>query len=504
MNLDRLLLRNNFLKNFQPTTFDFTANLRILDVSNNQLMFQAESIFSDEVPQSPLKSLKSLETLNLRNNSLRHLHSDFSITMTWLRSLDLSYNNITFIQYQHLQFHGQGIEVDLRNNQISDVDFSAFEVIASAQMGPPMHPPTVLLDNNPMVCDCNVLHFARFLHRDLSVRGGDYLRIRADNLTCVQPERLQGRLLSSVDRSDLTCDFGTNHSCPAECSCALRPADQAVIVNCSSAGLTEVPQLPVATRMNYRYTILHLENNFLTALPTADQLTGFNEVREIYAGGNNITEVLPENIPASLHSMDLTGNHIETISEATIAKMNRTTMRLAGNRWACDCAMREVLSFMQLNYQRISDYDHLRCISGREISTLTTSDICPQELQFIIILSSILACLGIIIGLLAALYYKYQQELKIWMYWHNILPFLFNSDVLDSDKKYDAFISYSHKDEDFVTDLLMPELEQKRRFNLCIHRRDWTPGDFIPEQVSSLFNNSISRLRGSPIQRSFY
>lgn len=478
------------MKTINSRTFDYTVNIRVLDLSNNQLKFAVKSYFSDDVPQSPLQKLKSLENLNLRNNSLEHLHEDFSLLMTQLRELDLSHNNISYVQYNQLQFHGNGIQVDLRNNRISDIDFRSFELITSAQISAPRHPPAINLEGNPLNCDCKALHFVRFLQKNYSaIVVGDYLRINAEGLTCQEPEQLRGTKLRSLDRMDLLCYFNAtdfNESCPDACSCALRPENHAVIVNCSNAGLREVPSLPVASKFNYEFTILHIDNNLLDVLPRTDQVIGYSEVRELYAQGNNISIVLPENIPDKLDSLDLTNNKIESISEATMAKVNRTHLKLADNRWACDCRMREVLNFMQTNIERIVDYKKLRCLSGQEISTLTTSDICPQELQLIIVLSTILSCLGIIIGLLAALYYKYQQEIKIWMYWHNILPFLFNSDVLDNDKKYDAFISYSHKDEDFVTDQLMPELEQKRRFNLCIHRRDWTPGDFIPEQVSLL------------------
>lgn len=481
-------MKNNRLKTISGRTFDFTNNIRVLDLSNNHINFPVSSLFND-VPQSPLQQLRSLEQLNLRNNSIQHVHSDFSRIMTQLKEINLSHNNISFVQYQHLQFHGNDIKVDLSHNQIVDMDFSIFELITN-QSSAPRHPPTINLDGNPFECNCNILHFVYFLQRKSRFNVGAYLRIHPDSLACATPERLEGTRLRYVKPKELVCEFTetySNQSCPGQCNCALRPDDMAVIVNCSSSDLRVVPDLPIASMLNYNYTILHIENNLIERLPTQESVAGYSEVREIHVQGNNITEIGPENVPDNLQFIDLTSNSLRTISEATIRRINKTNLRLSNNQWMCDCSMRDVLSFMQLNYQRITDYQNLNCVSGKEISTLTTSDICPQELRSIIILSTILSCLGILAGLLAALYYKYQTEVKIWMYWHNIMPFLFNSDVLDNDKKYDAFISYSHKDEDFVADELVPELEQKRRFNLCIHRRDWTPGDFIPEQVSDLF-----------------
>lgn len=56
--------------------------------------------------------------------------------------------------------------------------------------------------------------------------------------------------------------------------------------------------------------------------------------------------------------------------------------------------------------------------------------------------------------------------------WHCLLS------VVDG-KEYDAFISYksSKEDEDFVLHQLYPKLEEEMGFKLCMHFRDFTPGD---------------------------
>ncbi|XP_071145040.1 toll-like receptor 4 [Mytilus edulis] len=55
---------------------------------------------------------------------------------------------------------------------------------------------------------------------------------------------------------------------------------------------------------------------------------------------------------------------------------------------------------------------------------------------------------------------------------------------------YDAFISYSDKEKDFIIKECLPNLEVKRNLKLCIHQRDFIPGEDITVNITSAIHDS--------------
>lgn len=135
--------------------------------------------------------------------------------------------------------------------------------------------------------------------------------------------------------------------------------------------------------------------------------------------------------------------------------------------------------------------NYIKCQeNGNPIIRLSVNDLCKFSLTLIILCIS-LAVFGIIFGIFTTLYYRYQQEIKVWMFAHKLCLWLVSEKEVDRNKIYDAFISYSHLDEAFVVDHLVPGLENERcRFKLCLHFRDWIVGEWIPDQIIRSVENS--------------
>lgn len=173
-----------------------------------------------------------------------------------------------------------------------------------------------------------------------------------------------------------------------------------------------------------------------------------------------------------------------SLDQPTLKALNKTDLKLTLNEnpWKCDCdgETRDFLSFV---YDKKHNLDLVTCGNGSSIRfwDLSVEDLCPNYIMYYIIIV-IVSLFGLTLCLLAALYYRFQRHIKIWLFSKNLCMCLVSEEELDKDKIYDAFISYSHKDRDYVVEELMPNLE-KDNFDVCIHERDWLAGEWIPTQI---------------------
>jgi len=92
--------------------------------------------------------------------------------------------------------------------------------------------------------------------------------------------------------------------------------------------------------------------------------------------------------------------------------------------------------------------------------------------------------------ILAALYLRifYKETIIIWIFSKSWGKLLFPEDILDQNKPYDVFLSYSHHDAEYVENKLLPGLESKdnletEQYKCLIHTRDWEVGETISDQI---------------------
>jgi len=423
---------------------------------------------------SRFQRLENLEKLNLKNNSIKAIFEDF--TLTSLKHLDLSYNNISTLIKSNLQFSSRKeLMIDLRHNNIETINFNHY---AAEQSTLNM---ILYLENNPINCNCLILDFVKYIKNPERIKKTG-ITVELGELSCTAPEKMHGRIISDVKPLELTCPFDQPSSkmekrCPATCNtCDVRPEDKTLLLDCY--GNVSMSLLPDAANNSLQNVELRIEGQGLTEIPSSSSL-GYNQVTKLFLSDNEIKNV--GELPPKLVELELQNNQIEVLNDTTIMSLNYSStlnsMKLSGNPWRCDCSNLAFINFAQKSYKKILDYSEMKCSSGEFVNTLTASGLCSEDNFIVVLACIILAVFSIIVGTCAALYYKYQKQIKMWLYSHNLLLWFVTEDEMDKDKSYDAFVSYAHQDADFVTDHLVPQLEKcVVPYKLCFHERDFLPG----------------------------
>ncbi|XP_059471728.1 protein artichoke-like [Neocloeon triangulifer] len=144
----------------------------------------------------------NLHYLGLSNNLISQILLDVR-RLENLRHLDLTHNNITKIESQDLQYMSTNITVDLRYNKISSLQLRQEDFESDGKNYADLKSNVrILLDHNPVSCDCNLPNFLRYLHGDAKLLSHDKMQtaqLVGENLACFLPVSMRGKKLSEIE-----------------------------------------------------------------------------------------------------------------------------------------------------------------------------------------------------------------------------------------------------------------------------------------------------------------
>lgn len=294
-----------------------------------------------------------------------------------------------------------------------------------------------------------------------------------------------------VCTNDESCQYkSADWQCNKRCICWVQRNIGSLIVDCRGTDLKELPLLPHTTLVQ---TVLKVGNNSLSELPVVGEHPGYANVSALFLSDNKLTNLgSGDQLPDNLNHLDVSRNSISVISEQFVEFLqmenNTMTLSLSGNPLACDCDALALLFFVRSNPQRVKDIGDVMCPRQKKaLQQMEAFELCPS---YVLLVSCVIGGLVIVACLITVFYLMFQKELKIWLYNNNLCLWWVSEEELDKDKTYDAFISYSHKDEELISKLL-PKLESgPHPFRICLHDRDWLVGDCIPEQIVRTVDDS--------------
>ncbi|XP_015914470.1 protein toll-like [Parasteatoda tepidariorum] len=476
-NLKILNISSNLIKELK---LDFGKSVEILDASHNKI---ATVLISGKI---------NIRVLILFDNEITSFFS-LSHLSPLLELLLLDYNKIydtNFLkEYPYFQEVNHTVTISVTFNNISTFDTSFMkdkniknhdEHALNAAHG-------ILLDIsfNPINCDCEMYHMKQYIvesnrHKLLSL-------INSENIKCAIPEPLKNHSVQFLHDDNFTCTF--KNYCPRFCTCGSRGKDRKIFVNCSGLELHEADKKP-----QFEVSILYFNKNNLINLSSLNEWT---KLTDLWVDNNRLGTLEGWIIPPNLLFLSVRGNRLKSLSNNMIQfipTQKDFQLFFGLNSINCDCESETFKQFLLGHGEVVKDVREITCnqkVEEKVVETplieMSEPELCAQQITAKYkqkVLTIFFCILLLIIIVTVGLYIRQRELIHSFLYVHCNKLFCFYPEVADLEEKlYDAFVAYSSSDKRLVMNLLN-ELEQNAPFfKLCIHERDWIPGEIITETI---------------------
>ena len=272
----------------------------------------------------------------------------------------------------------------------------------------------------------------------------------------------------------------------------LNSSQIAAISNQTFNGLTELE-------------VLHLEDNLMQRLE-GFEFGNLTSLRELYLERNQLLYI-DDKAFSALGSLELLHLHENMLAVYPVWDLMSvspllTTLTLSGNPWLCQCKFMQQLLLFANKGQKVADLQQLQCQDSRGKASkailLSHNSTCSDDGSMAvtleaqqtfdqniipIALSITAAC--VVLAVSAVILFVFRTPLKVWLHSKYGVRMASAGGVTElgsgAERPYDAFVSYSLKDEDFVSQILSPQLEHPSlqlglppgaNYRLCLQHRD--------------------------------
>ena len=182
--------------------------------------------------------------------------------------------------------------------------------------------------------------------------------------------------------------------------------------------------------------------------------------------------------------LELSKNNISVLSDEVAERLK--TMRkvsLGGNPWICDCPIYILFNFLR-DKEFLRYFNEIYCENlDKSLVDIDIYDVCFDWTFVAIIFAVVFG----VLSLGVALFYKFNKDIKIFLYHHDTCLWFASEEELDKDKIYDAFFCFAAVDQHLVEDTIDKLEADPVGFELLVGARNWMAGQMIPELVSIAF-----------------
>ncbi|XP_052078473.1 toll-like receptor 4 [Mytilus californianus] len=252
--------------------------------------------------------------------------------------------------------------------------------------------------------------------------------------------------------------------------------------------------------------IVNLAENRIPSLPYIFFKSQANLI-DIKLGGNMMDNITFQiNHMKRLSNLDLSNNRISSLDENARGYLeevykvkNKLSIDISGNPLKCSCDTIEFIKWMSTTKIKIHNKHKTSCLTSHgDPESLRKPKRVFEKLQMecssysSLIVGTVASLVVFLFVLIWGIGYRNRWRLRYMYYMVKNKYQVQNKGNSDNDGQYeyDAFISYDNNDRFFVHDKLLHCLEREAGLKLCIHKRDFIPGNDIAGNITSAIHNS--------------
>ncbi|CAG2215876.1 unnamed protein product [Mytilus edulis] len=205
----------------------------------------------------------------------------------------------------------------------------------------------------------------------------------------------------------------------------------------------------------------------------------------------------------SIQILDLSDNSIthfnDTITKAFTTLFQTTDLKidLTNNMLQCSCYTVKFLRWVLDHNNRFLNQERYMCkFENGNIANLTSLKETVNQIQKeCSSYTTLIVCVAVgifaaILILCSGLIYRYRWTLRYMYYTTKSKYYRYKPVEMDEIYSFNAFVSYSDKEKDFIINEWIPNIEQACDLKLCIHQRDFLPGEDITVNITNAIRES--------------
>lgn len=528
--LSTLFLQNNLIENISIEGHDIPS-LRTLNLSSNLLSSKiASGMFPDNV-----------ENLDLSYNNISDITEYAFYSYEHLRRLSLKGNKLTTLAMNDL-----AVPIDQSRRTIVYISDNPFDCDCKLIWLRKKVNEISMNSGFPMVGDIYSVQCEKGYRIQEPV---PFYSIPTRDMLCeYTTECTKNCFCCEFEPCD--CKF----VCPYGCSCYSSADFMTThYVQCTKRGLTKIPAgFPASStevsldrnNISEIYSssfvgliylrVIHLDHSGITTLAN-NSFIGLLQLKTLYLNNNELQEINRGvfNKLWNLTELHLEYNNIAYIEEGAFSALTSlstlfldhnllislpqsatnhffwflSNIRLGENPWSCSCdVMAEFIPMVMNRSVVISDYSDMYCketgenanFSMKDVLVKRCTNITSEQVFEMKQLDNWPNILKILVITVAAIILTTFFIIIVICLWRQIVLFAHRKCKCcvrkrypeDGDKSFDAFLAYSHKDDDYVTREFIPRLENELKYRLCVYYRDFPIGGTIADTVASSINRS--------------